>query len=462
MLQRTLLQDLLQLALSTGADFAEIYCEETRRSQLSMINGNLEKASSGLDAGIGVRMLKGPQCLYSITNDWTEGALVSLVRDAAAALRDAGRSGLPPLQATVGRCSHPVLIYPHHMAKPVKVSLLRLASDSAYAYSPLISQTRCGMIEWESTIQIANSEGLLADDERVYSRFTVEAVAASATEKQTGAHLPGARRGYEFFEQLPVETLAADAARMAVTMLQAEPCPSGQMPVVIDSGFGGVIFHESCGHGLEATALARRASVFQGKLGQPIASPLVTAVDDATLAHEWGSQDIDDEGTPTRRIVLIENGILRSYLVDRHNGSKLGLASTGSSRRESYRYAPTSRMSNTFIAPGQDTPEAIIKATPNGLYARHMGGGSVDPASGDFNFSVREAYLIRDGQIAQPVRGATLIGKGADVLHRIDRVGSNLELAQGMCGSSSGSVPANVGQPMIRVSNLTVGGRGQA
>ena len=231
------------------------------------------------------------------------------------------------------------------------------------------------------------------------------------------------------------------------------------MPVVIDGGFGGVIFHEACGHSLEAAAVAFGNSEFCGKLGQQIASPVVTAVDDGTLPNEWGSTNVDDEGMPTTRLTLIENGVLKNYMVDRLNGRRMGMAPTGSARRQDYTFAPTSRMRNTYIAPGNDDEAAIIATCGDGLYAKHMGGGSVNPVTGEFNFAVSEGYLIRDGKVDRPVRGAMLIGKGAEVLMRIDRVGRKMWMAQGMCGAGSGSVPVNVGQPMIRVTGLTVGGR---
>ncbi len=252
---------------------------------------------------------------------------------------------------------------------------------------------------------------------------------------------------------------AVKAAKQAVTMLHAEPCPAGVMPVVIDGGFGGVIFHEACGHSLEAAAVAFGNSEFAGKLGQRIASPVVTAVDDGTLPNAWGSLNIDDEGLPTTRLVLIENGILKNYMIDKLNARRMNMAPTGSGRRQDYTFAPTSRMRNTFIAAGSDDEAEIISSCPDGLYARSMGGGSVNPVTGEFNFAVDEGYLIRGGRIDRPVRGASLIGRGSDILMKIDRVGKNLRLAQGMCGASSGSVPVNVGQPMIRVTDITVGGR---
>ena len=265
--------------------------------------------------------------------------------------------------------------------------------------------------------------------------------------------------GIEMFETIDAEAAGIEAARIAHTMLHAKNCPAGNMTVAIDNGFGGVIFHEACGHALEATAVAKGNSVFAGKLGQKIASSKVTAIDDGTIPNAWGSLNIDDEGNKTQKNVLIENGILKGYMIDKLNGRRMNMEPTGSSRRQSYKYQPTSRMTNTYIASGTDKPEDIIKSIDNGLYAKKLGGGSVNPVTGEFNFSVQEGYLVKNGVIQEPVRGASLIGKGSDVLMEIDMVGDNLELAQGVCGSSSGSIPTNVGQPMIRVKNITVGGR---
>lgn len=243
-------------------------------------------------------------------------------------------------------------------------------------------------------------------------------------------------------------------------MLHAEECPSGKMTVVIGNGFGGVIFHEACGHGLEATSVSKELSIFSNKLGQKIASDIVNAVDDGTIEGGWGSGNIDDEGIPTHRTVLIENGILKNYLIDSFNGRRMHMEGNGATRRESYQFEPTSRMSNTFLLPGKETPEEIIAETEYGLYAKSLGGGSVNPTTGDFNFAVTEGYLIENGKVTRPVKGATLIGNGADILMKIDRIGNDLERAQGMCGSASGSIPVDVGQPTIRVQDITVGGRG--
>ena len=341
-----------------------------------------------------------------------------------------------------------------------RARVVKAADAAARAVSAEVSQVTARLYDWETDVVIANSEGLLVPDRRVYTRLALTAVASAGGESQTGSCNPGAMMGFELFDsRVDPEEVGRRAAKQAVTMLHAEPCPAGVMCAVIDKGFGGVIFHEACGHSLEATAVAFGNSEFAGKLGQQIASPIVTAIDDGTMENEWGSINIDDEGAPATRLVLIENGILKNYMVDRLNGRRMGMAVTGSARRQDYTCAPTSRMRNTFIAPGNDDEAEIISSMGDGLYAKAMGGGSVNPITGEFNFAVSEGYLVKGGRIDRPVRGATLIGKGADILKKIDRVGKTLELGQGMCGSVSGSIPVNVGQPMIRVTDITVGGR---
>ena len=265
--------------------------------------------------------------------------------------------------------------------------------------------------------------------------------------------------GLEMFELIDPASVGTRAAAQAMINLRADYCPAGQMTVAIENGFGGVIFHEACGHSLEATSVGIGASEMAGKLGQLVANPKVTAVDDGTIPNAWGSVNIDDEGTPTQRNVLIENGVLKNYMIDRLGSRRMGMPMTGNARRQSYSYEPTSRMTNTFIENGPDKNEDIIASIEYGLYAKSMGGGSVDPLTGAFNFSVSEGYIVRNGKICEPVRGASLIGTGTQILKDIDMVGQNLERGQGMCGSSSGSVPTDVGQPLIRVSSITVGGR---
>ncbi|OQB20448.1 MAG: protease TldD [Firmicutes bacterium ADurb.Bin182] len=314
----------------------------------------------------------------------------------------------------------------------------------------------------DKRVLVCNSEGVFAADRRPRTRLFITAVASKGDDAQRG-YLSYARgMGFEAYDEADIESLAIRAAKMAVTMLHAPECPAKVAPVVIGGGFGGVIFHEACGHSLEATSVAKGNSVFAGKLGEQIASRIVTAVDDGTIPGEWGSINMDDEGTPSQRNVLIENGVLKGYMIDKLGGRRMGMKPTGNARRQNYTFAPTSRMTNTFIAPGKDDDEEMIRTLGEGLYAASMGGGSVNPLTGEFNFSVDEGYWIKNGKIVSPVRGATLIGKGADVLMKIDRVGKKMWMEHGMCGSLSGSIPNNVGQPRIRVSEITIGGKGGA
>ena len=290
-------------------------------------------------------------------------------------------------------------------------------------------------------------------------RISIEAVATKGNEKQTGRVAPGTMRGYEFINEYPVIDKTRECCETALRMIDAGYAPSGKMPVVLGNGFGGVIFHEACGHALEASSVGIKSSCFTDKLGQQIASSVVSAYDNARIKGEWGSYYTDDEGHESSDLLLIENGILKNYLIDKLGSRRMGMPSTGCGRKQDYSYAPTSRMGNTFIAAGKDDPKDIIADTEYGLYCSQMGGGSVDTATGEFNFAANEAYMIRNGKIAEPVRGATLIGKGAEVLMNIDRVGNDLALSAGVCGASSGNVPVTVGQPTIRVSSILVGGR---
>lgn len=465
MLNKQLVYDVLTAAMSTGGDLAEIFVENTVRDTINMINGQVEKANWGINAGAGIRIIFGTSAVYAYTNNTSRESLIKLAIDAAAAVKASINKGIKEginaksVIARVEQLKFADNITIDKANKKKIVEGLRTASSASYNYNPLITQTSGFYAHVSQDVLVANSNGLWAEDRRIRTRVALQAVASDGNEKQTGFKGPGAKGGYEFVESLDLAQIGKDVAKTAVTSLKADLCPSGRMPVVIDNGFGGVIFHEACAHSLEATSIAKKASTFTDKMDEVIASPVVNAVDDGTLAGEWGSINIDDEGNKPRRNILIENGVLRSYMVDYLNGLKMGMPSTGNGRRESYRFAPTSRMTNTYILPGNEKPDAIIADTPHGLYAKQMGGGSVDPASGDFNFAVVEAYMIKNGKIAEPVRGATLIGKGHEVLMNIDRVADNFAADQGMCGSISGSVPTNVGQPLIRVKEMTVGGR---
>ena len=459
MLNRKLIEDTLTVALSTGGDFAEIFVEDRTNNGIVMIGGKVESTMSGRDYGIGIRIFKGFNSVYAYTNKSDPDTLIETAKKAAQAVEGDIIDLTINLTKTNVKNINIIQIDPTTVEKTNKVQVMRKAYDTAFNYDDLITQVSVNYTDYIQNIMVANSEGLWKEDTRVRSRLGISSVASKNGEMQSGFYAPGASKGYEFFENLNIDYYAKEASRIAVTMVKARYSPSGRMPVIIDNGFGGVIFHEACGHGLEATAVAKGLSVFAGKVGQQIASPIVTAIDDGSIPNEWGSYSIDDEGTQSQRNVLIENGILKGYMIDKLNARRMNMDITGSSRRQSYRFSPTSRMSNTFIDNGSSTPEEIIVNTEKGLYAKHMGGGSVNPATGEFNFAIMEGYIVENGKIKEPVRGATLIGKGSEVLNKIDMVGNNLLQSQGMCGSISGSIPANVGQPMIRVSELTVGGR---
>ena len=460
MLTKTTAADVLRAALMTGGDFAEIYCEDRRSGAMGLVSGHVEAASTLRRHGAGIRVFRGLNSVYVHTNDTSPSGLLAAAKKAADAVTGDGQVRDIHLTRSLQRNIHLIREMPMDVAGVRKAKLLRDCDLAARDVSPEITQVRANLTYTDADVLIANSEGLFTGDSRVYTRLYVYAVATKDGDSQSGREAPGAMMGYELFSgRVDAEEAARKAATQAVTMLHADACPAGVMPVVIDGGFGGVIFHEACGHSLEAAAVAFGNSEFAGRLGQQIASPLVTAIDDGTIENEWGSLNIDDEGMPTTKLVLIENGILKNYMIDKLNARRMDMAPTGSSRRQDYTFAPVSRMRNTYIAAGSDDEAEIISSCPDGLYARSMGGGSVNPVTGEFNFAVDEGYLIRNGKIDVPVRGASLIGRGSDILKKIDRVGRHLTLAQGMCGASSGSVPVDVGQPMIRVTDITVGGR---
>jgi len=459
MISREICCRVLQKALSTGGDYAELFAENTVNHSIHMISDAVDAIRDTVIAGAAVRVYKGLRSVMASTVDTSEAGLLACAEKAAGALGEGSAPMDIVLKERLFGDIHPVKIVPTSVANREKVAILKEGYFAAREYDRCISQVSGMLAEVDHRIQIANSEGLLAQDRQIRTRIAVEAVAEKDGQTQTGGSRPGRRMGLEMFETILPKEVGMEAARQAVTMVNAGYCPAGVMPVAIENGFGGVIFHEACGHSLEASSVAYGRSQFAGKLGQQIASPKVTAIDDGTIPNAWGSINIDDEGTPARKNVLIENGILKSYMVDKFNGRRMGMASTGNARRQSYAFTPTSRMTNTYIAPGEDKNEDIIASMEYGLYAKDMGGGSVNPVTGEFNFSVNEGYMVRNGVICEPVRGACLVGKGSEIIQNIDMVGTQLDMGQGMCGSSSGSVPTNVGQPLIRVSGITVGGR---
>ena len=459
MLSREIAEKVLGRCLITGGDFAEIFEEDTLNNSINILNGKVENSVGGRTYGIGIRIFKGLKSVYAYTNNNTLTSLLNVAQKAALALGELKEEKMIVLHERETINFNKILISPSSVELNKKIGVMKIAYNAAKDYHSEIAQVGVGYVDKEQNILIANTEGLYTEDKRIRTRLTINAIASANGENQTGTEGPGRHMGFEMFNEIDPEYYGRQAAKQAYTMLHAKNCPAGRMMVAIDNGFGGVIFHEACGHSLEATAVAKGNSVFTGKLGQQIASTKVTAIDDGTIPNAWGSLNIDDEGNKTQKNILIENGILKSYMIDKLNGRRMGMEPTGNSRRQSYRFAPPSRMTNTYIANGDDNPEDIIKSISDGLYAKKMGGGSVNPVTGEFNFAVSEGYLIKNGVIQEPVRGASLIGKGSEILMDIDMVGNNMDQGQGMCGSSSGSIATNVGQPMIRVKEITVGGR---
>ncbi len=458
-LTKTVLETVLARAMSTGADFAEIFAENTRSNNIHMIDGRVDSISDHTVSGVGIRALCGVRSVSASTTDLSLAGLLLCASQVADIIADRP-TGLS-IHLTERRFGdiHPVRIVPDTAKKAEKIDLLKAGYFAAKNYHADIAQVSANLLDVDHNILIANSDGLLTEDRQIRTRMAISAIASKNGENQSGSCSPGRRMGLELFDLISPADIGTEAARSAIVNLSAGYCPAGKMTVAIENGFGGVIFHEACGHSLEATSVAKGTSQMAGKLGQKIANEKVTAIDDGTIPNAWGSINIDDEGNPSQRKVLIENGVLKSYMIDKLNGRRMGMEANGSSRRQSYEYDPTSRMTNTYIAPGNDKNEDIISSIEYGLYAKSMGGGSVNPLTGAFNFAVSEGYIIRNGKICEPVRGASLIGTGSEILQNIDMVGTDMKTGQGMCGSSSGSVPTDVGQPLIRVSEITVGGR---
>lgn len=459
MIAKRIAEDVLGVAVSTGADFAELFGERTVNNSLYMVDGRIERASDNVISGVGIRAFLGTRTVFASTTDLTYEGLIRCARSVAAAIGERTEEREIVLCETMYPNIHPARMIPTSVDARERAELLRACCFAAKEYDPVISQVSGSLAGVDRSILVANTEGLYTTDRHVRTRMAAQAVASANGENQSGSASPGAGMGLEFFELVRPEEIGREAARQAKVNLSASYCPAGTMTVAIENGFGGVIFHEACGHSLEASSVAIGASQMAGRLGEKIANEKVTAIDDGTIAGAWGSVNIDDEGTPTQRNVLIENGILKNYMIDRLGSRRMNMPMTGSARRQSYTYEATSRMTNTFIDNGPDKNEDIIASIENGLYCKKMGGGSVNPLTGAFNFAVTEGYLIRNGKICEPVRGASLIGTGSEILQNIDMVGQNLSRGQGMCGSSSGSVPTDVGQPLIRVSTITVGGR---
>ena len=462
MLNKQIVQDVLAAAISTGGDFAEVFIEDRFNNSIEMVKGKVEKSLSGRDYGIGIRIFQGHNSVYTYTCENGRDHLVEVAKKAAAALNGIPKTAMIDFIMEAPQVVHPIKIKPQTVSKSTKVELMRRGFNAASGFDPSINQVVVTYLDYTQNVLIANTEGKFVEDERTRTRYIINSVAQKDGKMQNGSIGKGSGKGFELYDEIDVEWIGRESARIAKTMLDAKASPSGKFPVVLDNKFGGVIFHEACGHGLEATSVAKGNSVFADKLGQKIASDIVSAVDDGTVPNEWGSSSFDDEGTPTKRNVLIENGILKGFMIDKLNARRMNMDITGSSRRQSYKFAPTSRMTNTYILNGNSKFEEMIGSIEYGLYAKYLGGGSVNTTTGEFNFAVQEAYLVENGKITTPVKGATLIGTGLEILNKIEMVSDNFDSGEGMCGSVSGSIPAGLGQPALKVSEITVGGREEA
>lgn len=459
MIDIDLARKIAELALGTGGAYADLFCQRRLVTQVKFEDGQIDDVTTGLDLGAGVRVIRGDLAAYAHTDFIDEEHLRRAALTAADALRYASEGKPLEVVTPAAAGKHPVC------AKSTAVHELgavagRLAAcdEAARSLSGEIRQVTVTHASSSEETLFANSLGETRAGSCGRTRLIVQVVAARDGEMQTGMEAPGSLSGNGFYEEHDAQEVARVAARRALVMLDARPSPTGRMPVVINSGTGGVLLHEACGHGLEVDHVHKGASVYAGKIDKVVASTVVTAVDDPTIPGLWGSYEFDDEGTPAPGTVLIEDGVLRCFLYSRHEAMKDSRASTGNGRRQSFRFLPVPRMSNTFIKPGDTDRADILASTPAGLYAHKMGGGQVDPVTGDYVFSVSEGYLIENGRVGAPVRGAVLIGNGASTLETIDAVADDLSYDEGTCGKEGQGVPVTTGCPTFRIAELTVGG----
>jgi TldD protein len=446
----------LERALVRGGDMAELYAEARGGFALSLDDNRVERPQGGRERGACVRVVQGDSTYYGHVDGLAEEDLLRVAGSVSEAVRGDSRQPAA-LSAAKPAAGHPVAIRPEEIEAARKAELLRACNERARAAGPEVAQVRIGYGETRRQVEVFGSDGRAAVDDRTRIRLSAQVVARRNGRVETGSDTRGGHAGWELLEDDP-EAVAEKAARRALTLLDAVDAPTGRLPVVVGNGFGGVLLHEAVGHGLEADAVQKSASVYAGRLGEQLADPFVTAYDDGSRQNAWGSEGIDDEGTPTRRTTVIEGGRLTSYLYDLLRARKDGVESTGNGRRESFRHLPIPRMTNTFFAPGDATPDDLIAGVERGLYAVSFGGGQVEPATGDFVFGVSEAFLIENGKVTAPVRGATLVGNGLEALKAIDGIANDLEIASGYCGKGGQTVPAGVGQPHVRIRELTVGG----
>lgn len=460
-MQKRELKEILNAALFSGADFAEIFIEQKESTAISCEDGKIEKINTGIDLGMGIRVIAGESTSYVHSNDVSLQNGLQMAQLAGQIAQENKQKKTVQQFQMPGTQEKPVIKQrPEQIAFDDKIALLRVADAEARALDDAIKQVSLGYSDVVQKVIIANSQGTCVEDERVRVRFACNSIAQKDGQIQTGFSSMGGTCGFELFQEKSAAELGRESAQSALTLLTAEPCPAGQMTVVLGSEAGGTMVHEACGHGLEGDLVQKGLSAYAGKLGQKVASEKVTVIDDATIAGKYGSYRYDDEGNPGQKTVLIENGVLKQYMNDYQTAMRTGATCTGNGRRESYRDKPITRMSNTYIAPGTDKVEDIIASVDYGLYVKRMGGGQVNSLNGDYVFDVAEGYLIENGKITKAVRGATLAGNGPESLCHVEMVGDDLGYAIGTCGKNGQSAPVADAQPTLKIHGLTVGGTG--
>ncbi|MGH9065670.1 MAG: TldD/PmbA family protein [Acidimicrobiales bacterium] len=462
MIETSVVERVLSAALRRGGDFAELFAEDRRTSSAALDDARVEELASGRDRGAGIRVVVGETTGFAHTADLSEGGLLRAA-EAAAAVARGGSGDTRTVALRRGSSTGGGAPPGEAVAKAAKVELLARADDAARSQGGAVRQVSVGYSDSRRQVLVANSDGLLAGDDQVRTRLGVSCVAAGDTGMQTGYETAALTVGFELFDParpygVEVEEVARTAARRAIAKLSGRPAPTGVVPVVLEGGTGGILFHEACGHGLEADHIVKDSSVYAGRVGEQVASPLVTLVDDGTMGPEWGSSSIDDEGRPAQRNVLIQDGVLTDYLWDWLRAVKEGRSSSGNGRRQSYQHLPMVRMTNTFLLAGTEDPGELVAQTPYGVYVAKLGGGQVNTATGDFVFGTTEAYLIEDGRLTEPLRDANLIGNGPEVLRRIDAVADDFAMCSGTCGKDGQAVPVGCGQPTLRITGVTIGG----
>ncbi|MBM4129263.1 MAG: TldD/PmbA family protein [Nitrospira sp.] len=458
MLDKELLLRVLKRSLTYGGDYAEIFVEHKRSVLIHLEDSHIEKVITGIDCGAGIRLICNGKSAYAFSNDLSETSLQSAAAEVSKAASGMATNTLIDLRTKSPSVSFSIKHLPDDVPIEKKIALIREADRVARGFDQRVRQASIIYNDSVQKVQIATSDGMIAEDDRVHTVIALQVIAMDNGIVQTGYEANGGLVGFELFDEIDMNTLSLKATKRAVMMLTARRAPGGRMPVVISSEAGGTMIHEAIGHGLEADLAQQGISVYSKKIGQQVASPLVTVVDDSTIHQKRGSFRFDDEGTPSQRSVLVEKGILKTYMYDKPTALKDGVASTGNGRRQSYRHRPMPRMTNTFIAPCETSPEEIIRSVEYGLFVKKMGGGQVNTITGDFVFGVLEGYLIRKGIIEEPVRGATLAGNGPEVLKSIDMIGSDLGFSIGTCGKDSQGVPVSDAIPTVRIPDMLVGG----